>query len=669
MSKNVPHGMQEPLSQDPQSSRIFDLNRIEVDLEESQHRLSTIFATVQVGIFIIDAETHLIEDVNPKAAAILGFSREEIIGSPCHRFVCQKENWRCPIVDLGQNIDNAERKLLKANGECITIVKTVAKVKMRGRDFLVESFLDISGRIATEEALKLSEERHHDLLDNANDLIQSVDPSGSFIYVNRAWKQTMGYSDAEMATLKVFDVISPACRDHCSQLFHEIMSGKTIPRVDVQFTSKSGTVVDLEGSINCSFLDGKPLVTRGIFRDITERKAMERELQQSEDRYRKLFESAPDAILVQSEGSYLYVNSQACKLFGVEGPEQLIGTQVLSSIHPDYRERVQQRIRQAVDTGLASPLKEFKILRRDRSAQDVEATGISITFQGKSATQVIIRDITERKLVEEERQQWNTQLERKVQEKTRHLKEAQAKLIQSEKMATLGEVISGASHELNNPLAGILGAIQMLRRSSLSQPIGTELMDGIDVLEDMESAAIRCQNIVDDLIRFSTQARCNFSQMDINQVLRDTLDIMSEQYAEKGITLNWCADPALPAMEGDFVKLLEVFVNLLQNAKSALPDGGTLEISTKLVKKYAERPQVVVFIRDNGCGIPAQNLGKIFDPFFTTKPAGRGPGLGLTVSYGILKRHGGDIDVRSTVGKGTEVTVTLPLKQPKGDAR
>jgi len=647
------------------TASIFDLDQLEGELEENQHFLGTIFATVQVGIFVIDAETHTIVDVNPKAAAIIGFSREEIIGSPCHRFICQPDDWQCPITVLGQVVDNAERRLRTADGSCITIVKTVARVKLRGRERLVESFLDISSRIGTEEALKQSEERFHDLLENANDLIQSVDENGSFIYVNRAWKETMGYSDEEIATLRVFDIISPTCRDHCSLLFKEILKGTTIPRVDVQFTAKSGEVIELEGSITCSGTPGKPVVTRGIFRDITDRKIVERMLQQSEDRYRKLFENAPEAILVQSEGVWLYVNHQACRLFGVERPEHLIGLKVVAGIHPDYREQVAASILKVTDSQLASPLQESKVLRQDGSVIDVEATCTGITFQGKPATQMIIRDITQRKRDEAERAQWNIQLEKKVEEKTRHLKEAQAKLIQSEKMATLGEVISGASHELNNPLAGILGAIQILRRSALAQPIGSELMEGIDVLEDMESAAIRCQNIVNDLIRFSTQARCNFSPIDLNQVLKDTLEIMAEQYSERGITVHWSADPALPALEGDFVKLLEVFVNLLQNAKSALADGGTLGITTKLVKRYGEPPQIVVRVRDNGCGIPAQNLGKIFDPFFTTKPPGKGPGLGLTVSYGIIKRHGGDIDVRSTVSKGTEVTVTLPLKQAK----
>jgi len=664
MLKHYLPGTEGALSQAPYGT-LFDPNPIEGDCEERQNHLNTLFATVQVGILLIDAATHTIVDANPKASAVIGLPREQIAGSRCHRFFPQDESRCCPITDLGQEICNGERELIRADGERVAICKTVARIKLRGRLYLVESFLDISEQLGAEEALRQSEESYHDLLENANDLIQSVDQNGTFLYVNRAWKETMGYSDQEIAGLKVFDVISPGCRDHCALMFQEILSGKTIPRVDVQFTAKGGKVVELEGSINASSVAGKPLVTRGIFRDITERKAMERELQQSEDRYRKLFENAPEAILVQSGGRYIYVNNQACALFGVESPDQLVGREVAATIHPDYREMIEQRIRQILDTGLASPLRESKILRHDGSVIDVEAAGTNITFQGKPATQVIIRDITERKRAEQERAEWNQILEKKVEEKTRHLKEAQAKLIQSEKMASLGEVISGAAHELNNPLAGILGAIQMLRRSALSQPIGVELMEGIDVLEDVESAALRCQNIVEDLIRFSTQARCNFSPMDINQVLKDTLDIMEEQFAEMGITVNCSIDPELPAIEGDFVKLLEVFVNLLRNAKSALPDGGTLDIATSLVKEYAAPPQVVISIRDSGCGIPAQNLGKIFDPFFTTKPVGKGPGLGLTVSYGIIKRHCGDIDVCSAAGKGTRVTVTLPLRQPK----
>lgn len=516
---------------------------------------------------------------------------------------------------------------------------------------------------STEEALKQSEDSYRDLLDNASDLIQSVAPDGSFLYVNRAWKEILGYGDEEIALLKIFDVISPECRSHCSLLFQQIMSGKTIPRVEVQFAAKGGRTVVLEGSINCNFKDGKPVATRGIFRDITERKAMERELQQSEERYRQMVEQAPEAILVYSGGELLYVNHEAVRLLGAESSEMLIGMAVNSFFDPYCHETARERMRRGETPETAARRIDLKLARLDGSVLDVESVGTSIRLQGRPAVQVVLCDITNRKRQEKEREKWNRKLEILVAEKTRHLKEAQAKLIQSEKMSTLGEVISGASHELNNPLAGILSAIQMLRRSTLSQPIGPEII--IDVLEDMESAAIRCQNIVEDLIRFSTQSHCSFSRMDINQMLKDTLEIMGEQYSEARIKVGWSTDPELPAIDGDFVKLLEVFVNLLQNAKCALPDGGSLDITTKLVKKYAELPQVVIGIRDTGCGIPAQNLGKIFDPFFTTKPVGKGPGLGLTVSYGIIKRHGGDIDVRSTVGKGTEVTVTLPVRQPK----
>jgi two-component system NtrC family sensor kinase len=152
--------------------------------------------------------------------------------------------------------------------------------------------------------------------------------------------------------------------------------------------------------------------------------------------------------------------------------------------------------------------------------------------------------------------------------------------------------------------------------------------------------------------------------MDLNEVLSDSLEAMSDEYARGDIRVNWVEDADLPSIEGDFLKLFEVFTNILQNARNALPDQGEVEITTRLVKRYAETPQVVVCIRDTGCGIPPRDLDKIFDPFFTTKSAGRGPGLGLTVSYGIVKRHGGEIDVRSIPGQGTEVTVTLPVRQP-----
>lgn len=518
-----------------------DLKRIEGDPDESQQYLSLIFAMVQVGILVIDADSHTIVDANPKAIEMIGCAREKIIGSVCHKFVCPADAGQCPITDREQSIDNSERTLIAANGEAIPIIKTVASITLHGRLHLVESFLDLSGYKRVEESLKESEERYHDLLENANDLVQSVNANGSFLYVNRAWKELMGYTDEEIAGMRVFDIIASSCRDHCMTVFQRVMSGEKIHRVEVEFVAKDGRVIILEGSVNCSFVDGRPVATRSIF-----------------------------------------------------------------------------------------------------------------------------RDITERKLAEKEREEWNRKLEIKVEEKTRHLQEAQAKLIQSEKMATLSEVISGAAHELNNPIAGILGAIQILRRSTLSKPIEPALMDEIDVLESIESAATRCERIIEDLIRFSTQSRCFFSQMDVNEALRDALAIMGEQFAQANTTVTLQADPALPGIEGDFVKLFEVFANILQNAQNALPEGGAVEVATRLTKAYAEPPRVVISIRDTGCGIPPQNLGKIFDPFFTTKPAGKGPGLGLTVSYGIVKRHNGDIEVKSDFGKGTEVTITLPLRQPPG---
>jgi PAS domain S-box-containing protein len=642
---------------------------LEVGGQESQQYLATILATVQVGIIVIDAESHTIVEANPKALEVIGARREEILGSICHQYICPAEVGKCPITDLNLCIDCSDRQVITAKGDSISVVKTVAKITVGGRLHLVESFLDISDRKRAEEALRASEERYRDLLDNANDLVQSVDMNGSFVYVNQAWKKTLGYSEAEIADLKVFDVICPSFHEHCSMLLQKLVDGATIPPVEVKFLARDGREVALEGNINCSFVDGKPALTRGIFRDITERKRIEGELQQSEERYRQLVEHAPEAIIVYRDGRFLYANREAADLFGAEAPAQLVGQQVISLIHPDFRELFSYRTQLLTEPGSVSPILEIQVMQPNGSTIDAELVGTGISLEGKPAVQAMLRDTTQRKALEKklerERDQWQRTLETKVEEKTRRLKEAQAKLIQSEKMATLGEVVSGASHELNNPLAGILSAIQLLRSTALTQPIVPALMDGIDVLENMESAAIRCQRIVEDLIRFSTQTRCEFLPLQLNEVLRDSLEAMSDQFSRGGIKVKWQRDDSLPPIEGDFLKLFEMCTNILQNAKNALPDEGVVEISTRLVKKYAQTPHVMICIRDTGSGIPAKNLSKIFDPFFTTKPVGRGPGLGLTVSYGIIKRHGGDVDVRSALGKGTRVTVALPVRQPK----
>ncbi len=293
----------------------------------------------------------------------------------------------------------------------------------------------------------------------------------------------------------------------------------------------------------------------------------------------------------------------------------------------------------------------------------------------------VTRDVTEimkaKKELEkayEEIKELNAGLEQKVEERTRALKQAQAQLVQSGKLAAIGELGAGVAHELNNPVGGILGYAQYLQEK-INKPgfQGEDFKACKKYLGYIEKEAERCKTIVENLLKFSRRSPEKFEPLNINQVLEDTLAITAHQLMIKKIKLKKELAPHLNPVEGNANQLQQVFINLILNAQQAMAEGGELTIATRLKVKsqklevkdekcLPETNFVEIVFRDTGCGIPPENLDKIFDPFFTTKMDWRGTGLGLSVSYEIVQHHKGRIEVESEVGKGTTFTISLPVK-------
>ena len=189
-------------------------------------------------------------------------------------------------------------------------------------------------REQTEVALQESEERYRDLLENASDLIQSVTPEGAFIYVNRAWRETLGYSEDEIPGLSLMDVIHPDSKAHCAETFQRVMAGEDTRRVEATFVAKDGRTITVEGNVNCRFKDGKPVATRGIFRDVTQHEQVEETLRESEARYNALFAGALQGMLVADleTRQFRHANPAMCRMFGYSEEEFLrLG---VADIHP-----------------------------------------------------------------------------------------------------------------------------------------------------------------------------------------------------------------------------------------------------------------------------------------------------------------------------------------------
>ncbi|HKV47694.1 MAG TPA: ATP-binding protein [Candidatus Acidoferrales bacterium] len=222
-------------------------------------------------------------------------------------------------------------------------------------------------------------------------------------------------------------------------------------------------------------------------------------------------------------------------------------------------------------------------------------------------------------------------------------------LVQNEKLTSLGLLAAGVAHEVNTPLAVISNYIQMLAKQIPPDDPRQKTIDRI------VKQTFRASEIVNNLLNFSRTGGAELAEVDLNDVLEETLTLVQHPFKTAQVTVIKNYKNELPPVLGSTTRLQQVFLNLLMNARDAMPGGGMLEVRT-----MAHNGSVEVELTDNGAGIPSEHLHKIFDPFFTTKPTGRGTGLGLSVSYGIIKEHAGKVDVKSTPGKGTSFRLEFP---------
>ena len=267
-----------------------------------------------------------------------------------------------------------------------------------------------------------------------------------------------------------------------------------------------------------------------------------------------------------------------------------------------------------------------------------------------------------------ELREWGRTLEQKVEKRTQELRIAEAESVRSEKLASVGLLASGIAHELNNPLTGILTFATLLRKKT---PDGSADAEDLDlVIRETK----RCATIIRRLLDFAREKTPEKKFADLNGVIEDTVRIIERPASFRDIEITLDLDRDLPPVWLDADLIKQVIMNMLVNAQHAIKDAGSITVRTRRCPALKSPepgmppvPMVEMAVIDTGCGIPAQNLKRIFDPFFTSKEVGKGTGLGLSVSHGIVKAHGGAIEVESKVGEGSTFSVYLPIEPPSGD--
>ena len=361
-----------------------------------------------------------------------------------------------------------------------------------------------------------------------------------------------------------------------------------------------------------------------------------RELAQSEHKYRRIFEVSRDMILVTGwDGTILNMNPAGCKIFGYRDADSSFHQKSLADffVDPSDWEQIQKIIERF---GFVSNA-EFSLKHREDEQIRVLVSGsLDDGLPDREPTiHFLIKDIEQRRLVEEQ-------------------------IAQADKLASIGQLSAGIAHEINNPLGIILGYTQLLIRNE------TPETEKYNDLKTIEKHVRSCKSIVEDLLNFARSSKPNEDVIRVDEALDDVLAFIQQHAGLENIEVRKHYDASVPEMRLDEKKIKQVFMNLIMNAKHAVGKKGTLRIATGLGPSEG---QMFVKIADTGHGIEKKNLARIFDPFFTTKPTGEGTGLGLSVSYGIIKNHGGDILVESEAGQGSTFTIVLPLGLPNSRIR
>lgn len=569
-------------------------------------------------------------NINAAACAMLGYSREELL---CLSVLDLDPGYARD--DIPADVDALKRTGCKRSvrecttkdGRRILVEITSNYLKPDGQEYVCSVMRDISDRVRAEREASF----FRTLIEYTRDPVYVLDPGdgGRMVYVNQAACSHYAMEREKLLTMRIpdwdpqFDITSLAAtweelkqgQSRCFETVHRVASGELVP---VEVTS------------NYLEYDGREYVA-GYFHDIRERKRTEEALRMSEERYRGLVELFPDAIYVHTGGRLVFANPQGARLLGADRPEDLYGREALEFVHPDYRDFVSQRIARAFEQGSVNSPVEQLFLRLDGTAVPVEVSSTAYTYSGQKALQVIARDISERKRIQEE-------------------------LLRAQKLESLGVLAGGIAHDFNNILTGILGNLSISRlQLDPSHAIAGRL-------EQCEKASLQAAELARQLLTFSRGGEPVKKLFSPLPLLRDAASFTLRGSNVRNVTE--MVDDLWP-LEADEGQIGQVLNNLLLNAVQAMPCGGEVCIrgaNERLVEGNRQQLPAGAYVRieveDHGCGISPENLAKIFDPYFTTKP--QGSGLGLSSVYSIVRKHGGAVEVVSTPGKGTCFTLHLP---------
>jgi PAS domain S-box-containing protein len=368
----------------------------------------------------------------------------------------------------------------------------------------------------------------------------------------------------------------------------------------------------------------------------------------SEEKYRLLIEKSLTGILVYNDDKILFTNPQFSEIL-LYRPQDIIGKTIWELFYEEDRSRIQELVVKRRREGFSDLRYECRLVRKDQKIIWAEiASSVVVNYEGGPAVLVNVYDITEKKEVEEKRRELS-ELARKQEEQ----------LVHSTRLAELGEMAAAISHELNQPLTGIRNfaknACYMLEKN-IGSP--DEVKNNLQLISDQVDRASR---IIKQMRELTRRSELHFASIDINSIIRESVEFLMPQMRLSGVEVTLTLSKELPRIQGDRIRLEQVFLNLLTNARQAMEEANERHLTIKTYVDKGHDYPVVIEIIDTGKGFTPEEARRLFTPFFTTKKTGHGTGLGLSISLSIVRDHKGTIEAVGAPGRGATFTVRLPI--------
>jgi len=624
--------------------------RAEMTLQESAERLQAVIQASPAAVAALDSDG-LVTLWNAAAERIFGWSNEEVLGHPLPIVPADRQEEGRVLQERvlrGEAFSEMELRRQRRDGSLIDVSLSAAPIRdLSGHIVGVLGMLaDISQRTQAEEKLEHLQDQHRLILNAAGEGIYGLDLNGNTTFVNPAAARMIGWEIQELIGKNQHDVLhhskpdgSPYPHEECP-IYGAFRDG--VPRfVDQEvFWRKDGTSFPVE------YLSTPIRTERGnvvgavvVFRDISERKQAEETIRRSEANYRMLFDSASDAVLLHdaTTGRILDANRKATEMYGYSH-EDFMGLEVaaLSANEAPYTEG--EALERMIAAREEAHLFEWKARNKAGTVFWVEVSLKRVKLNEEGFVLAAVRDISERKQLE-------------------------AQFRQAQRMEAVGQLAGGVAHDFNNLLGVVIGYSDLL-------------LDGLGAddpkrkrVQEIRKAGERATSLTRQLLAFSRKQVLQLKVLDLNALV-DGMDKMLRRLVREDIEFVTVPGAELGRVKADPGQVEQVIMNLVVNARDAMPTGGKLTIETRNVEldeDYVHQhlagepgPYVLLAVSDTGHGMDKETQQKIFEPFFSTKGEGKGTGLGLATVYGIVEQSGGYIWVYSELGQGTTFKIYLP---------